>query len=132
MASEIRHVLFRPAEVVQAVAEYHKRMQQPLPSGSILSCRTECKDPGGVVRFVMTLVPDERSRKGTDKAAPPAPIEVAVEGPSLAAALIVHCQTLRIPLPAKADKSLQLFGDRICLIATINPKSDDIPDGVRL
>ena len=131
MASEIRHVLFRPAEVVQAVAEYHKRMQQPLPSGSILSCRTECKDPGGVVRFVMTLVPDERGRKGHDKASP-APIEVAVEGPALAAALIVHCQTLRIPLPAKADKSLQLFGDRICLIATINPKNDEIPEGARL
>ena len=126
MPSELRHLLFRPPEVVQAVKEYHRRLGTPLPVGTVMQCGPECEGAGGAVRFRIVIEPDPAD--GT----PPRPGEEArqelvIEGPALAAALILHCRDRRIPLPANADKSLQRFGEQVCLIATINPKQDAMP-----
>ncbi|MBV9813832.1 MAG: hypothetical protein JO326_13875 [Acetobacteraceae bacterium] len=127
MPAELRHILFRPAEVVQAVKEYHRRLGKPLPTGAVVGCAPESDEAGGVVRFRIELVPDvvegaPRPSPGTEQRC-----EIVLEGPALAAALILHCRDRRIPLPANAGKSLELFGSQLCLVATINPKQEELP-----
>ena len=131
MPSELRHLLFRPAEIVQAVREYHRRLGTPLPSGTVARCGPECEAEDGGVSFRITILPDH------DGAGPAITGEaqrqdIVIEGPSLAAALILYCRDRRIPLPAGADKSLQAFGEKVCLIATINPKQEEMPEQLRL
>ena len=125
MPSELRHVLFRPAEVVQAVKEYYRRSGAPLPSGSVVRCGPEGE--GGGVRFRIALVPDRAKGHAPAPPGEGARHEVLVEGPALAAALILHCRDRGIPLPASAEKSLQRLGERVCLIAIIGAKSRDQP-----
>lgn len=125
MPSEVRHLLFRPAEVVQAVKEYHRRSGAPLPSGTVARCGPEAE--GGGVRFRITLVPDRARDRTPSAATEAARYEVVVEGPVLAAALILHCRDRGIPLAASAEKSLQRFGEQVCLISTINPKQSEQP-----
>ena len=55
-----------------------------------------------------------------------------IEGPVLAAALILFCHDKRIPLPAAGDKSLQCFGDQLGLVVAINPKQDEFQLAERL
>ena len=126
MPTELRHLLFRPAEVVWAVKEYHRRTGAPLQSGSVVSCGPECDSAGGVA-FRIALAPDPVDGGAVSATDPEGRLEVVVEGPTLAAALILHCRDRRIPLPAAADKSLQQFGEQVCLVAKINPKQDELP-----
>ncbi len=126
MPSELRHLLFRPPEVVQAVKEYHRRIGTPLPAGTVLQCGPESEGASGVVRFRIVLEPDLGEGVAPKPGEEPRQ-EVVIEGPALAAALILHCRDRRIPLPASADKSLQRFREQVCLIATINPKQDELP-----
>jgi hypothetical protein len=132
MPDELRQLLFRPVEVVQAVADYHRRMSKPLPSGTVLACAPEC-DPGGEnVKFSISYAPDlpaDHPKTGQLVR------KLLITGPELAAALILHCHQLRIPMPAKAEKSLQVFGNRVCLVATIvkKPEETDLTsDEIRL
>jgi hypothetical protein len=120
MPTELRHLLFRPAEVVQAVKEYRRRMGHALPSGTILSCGPECESSGEILRFRLMLGPDKAPKRGVSGRGD----MVVIQGPALAAALILYCRDRGIPLSASAGKSLRLFGDRVCLVTTINPRQD--------
>lgn len=126
MPTELRHILFRPGEVTLAIREYHRRMKTPLPPGTVVRCGAECEDAGGSVRFRLVLAPDP-TEGAPHQAGDDARREVVVEGPALAAALILFCHDRRIPLPATADKSLQRFGEQVGLVVTINPKQDEMP-----
>jgi hypothetical protein len=116
--AEIRHLLFRPPEVVLAITEYSRRMRTPLPSGSVLRCGVQTRGVEGV-QFTMVIAPADANE--------PASREVVVEGPVLAAALILFCRDRRIPLPSDAEKSLQKFGDMLGLVVTRNPRRDQLP-----
>ena len=115
MPSEIRHVLFRPAEVVHAVKEYYRRSQQSHPRGTVLHCAAEATGTGGAVRFRITIAPDTADGPQQD---------VVIEGPTLAAALILHCKIRQIPLPAGGEKSLQCFGEQLGLVVATGSKYD--------
>ena len=127
MVSEIRHLLFRPFEVVQAVAEFSRRAGVPLPPGTVVRCSPENSGSGTPVRFRIVIAPDE-----TDQRADMSHREITIDSSTLAAALILYCHDRRIPLPASADKSLQQIGDQVCLMATINPKQDAATATIRL
>ena len=127
MVSEIRHLLFRPFEVVQAVAEFSRRSGVPLPPGTVVRCEPENNGTGTPIRFRIAIAPD-----GTDPTAETSHREITIDSSTLAAALILYCRDRRIPLPASADKSLQQFGDQVCLMATINPKQDAATATIRL
>jgi hypothetical protein len=126
MPSEMRHILFRPAEVAIAVREYHRRMKAPWPSGTVVRCGVECEGEGGTVRFRLVIRPDTTGG-GTYKPVSQTHQEVTVEGPVLAAALILFCHDRRIPLPASADKALQRYGEQVGLVVTINSKQEEMP-----
>lgn len=116
MPSELRHLLFRPSEVVQAVKEYYRRMRTATPTGLVVFCGPEARGAGATVRFRITVASNP-----VDGEAMPNQ-DVLVDTPVLAAALILFCHDKKIPLPAQADKSLQVFGDQVCLLATLHPK----------
>jgi hypothetical protein len=121
MPTELRHLLFRPAEVVQAVKEYRRRMGHSLPPGTILSCGPECDSSGEILCFRLTLVADAGAGTAHPKRGDGGRQDMVIQGPALAAALILYCRDRKIPLAASAGKSLQLFGDQVCLVTTINP-----------
>ena len=125
MPSELRHILFRPAEVAQAVREYYRRTASPLPAGRVARCGPECEGPGSTVQFRMVFDPDPAevaAAKSDDTRH-----EVIIAAPILAAALILYCRDRRIPMPATGDKLLQRFGEQVGLIVTINRKQRDLP-----
>lgn len=126
MPSEVRNLLFQPAEVMQAVKEYHRRSKQPLPAGIIVSCGPECGREGGPIRFRIRLEPDP-ARTRPVRPDLDTVLELVVEDQVLTAALLLYCRDRRIPMSARAEKSLRLFGDQVCLVALINPRQRKMP-----
>ena len=112
MPSEVRHLLFRAPEVVNAVQAHFRRIGKPLPSGSVGDCTCSGDGVTVPVSFQLTLHTDF-GRAGM-------PDAITVDTVNLVAALIMHCKDKKIPLPAKAQKSLQRINDQICLVATLN------------
>lgn len=94
---EYRLIFFRESELVRALGAYRRVRKDPLPPGQIakLQCDAESmsvtvvlqKDDGGTVR-------------------------ASFEAPEVAAALIVHCKDVRIPLSRTAEKSLRMIAGR--------------------
>jgi hypothetical protein len=121
MASEIRHILFQPMEIVQALGHYYRRVGRPVPSGVVVRCRTDGGMAGVPLRFKITLTPDSPySTLRKPRAATPAvEFSVVVEEADLTAALILACRTLKIPLPSKSGKTVQAFGEQIGLVFTM-------------
>lgn len=117
MPSEIRHLMFRPYEVALAVQGYHRRMNKPLPPGALVACKLEGEGEGERIQVRMTIMPDGGKHAR----------HLLIDGPTLAASLILYCQAIRIPLPSKAEKSLQRFGDQVCLVAKLNAKPEAQP-----
>jgi hypothetical protein len=112
MPSELRHILFRPAEVVEALRNHQARMGQPIPRGQVVDCGPEPARPGEPLRFRVG-VSSEAGLKPTRQ-------ELVFDASTIAAALIHYCRDRRIPLPANAAKSLQRFGEQVGLITTYN------------
>ncbi|NBB84017.1 MAG: hypothetical protein GVY28_11505 [Alphaproteobacteria bacterium] len=93
MTAELRYIAFSPAEVVRAITDYRRRRQQPLPSGSVIG-------------FEIAAAPSVRAslRIGADGGGRAQTVVVPTE--QLGAALVLHCITNRIPVPARAHKLL--------------------------
>ncbi len=115
MPAEIRHILFRPVEVVRAIAEYYRRMQMPLPPGSVV--RSVVEDAAGVVRFTMVVSNDDGTIRNS----------VVTEGVQLAASLILFCRDRRVPLPSDSGKGLRKMDDWLALVVTRNPRQEKLP-----
>jgi hypothetical protein len=111
--SEIRHLLFHESEVVSALAEFHRRAKDPLPSGTVV--RFALFDQPAV-RVEIEIARDETGerRKG-----------IVVEKERLAAALILHCKMKRIPLPASAIKVLRIVQNQLALVVTIGATPEE-------
>ena len=130
MPAELRHLLFPPAEVVEAVKEYHRRLGTLLPTGRIVQCGPEDQDAhGGTVRFRIKITPNPAKGAASSSFDGEMQREVVIEPHVLTAALILYCRDRLIPLPATASKSLQRFGTQVCLVATINSKLDKMQIG---
>ena len=120
MPTEIRHILFRPSEIVTAVTDYSRRTGAKLPTGSIVRCAVESEVQDGVeaVRFSMEIAMDGAAQQRR---------EIVTGGASLAAALILFCRDHHIPLPISSDKSLRCFGEQLALVVTRNPRNRQMP-----
>lgn len=123
MPTEIRHILFSPAEMVVAVSDFSRRTGKPLPPGSVVGCRINSAVEDGVelVRFSLSIASAAAAGNVCEQR------EVTSGGSNLAAALILFCRDRRIPLPSDADKSLRRFGDQVALVVTRNPRRQPVP-----
>src|SRR3954447_100268 len=120
MPAEIRHLIFMRTEVVQALRRFRVCIGKPLPAGAVISCGAEGGGPGEPVRFKLCIHLD--SVPSTQEPPQSGVQEFVFEGATLAAALILDCKERPIPLPATADKTLECFGDHVCLVASFNPR----------
>ena len=130
--SELRQLVFESEEVVQAVRKLYRRRGQSMPRGNVLATTPEADESGEIsaLRMVFTDAPVVEwmppDTGGGDRQ------EIRVEAPALAAALIMHCREERIPLPARARKSLRLVGGLVCLIIAVGDRraddSSSVPD----
>ena len=124
MPTEVRHILFRPAEVIQAVREYCRRSGRPLPSGSVVSCAVEDNEAGGAVRFRIKVALDAAGGGMYPKPSEIEQQDLVIESPNLAAALILYCNARHVPPPARAEKALQRFGEQLGLVVTVGVKRE--------
>ena len=128
MPTELRHLLFPPAEVLDAVREYHRRLGTPLPAGNVVECGPEgAEGPGSTICFRIVLTSPSAKNAALGKPVEDTRREVIIESHVLSAALILCCRDLHIPLPVAASKQLQRFGRQVCLVATLGFKHEKLP-----
>jgi hypothetical protein len=99
MPKELRQVVFRSAEVIEAVTAYFRHRQLKLPGGNIE--KFEVSD-SPVTLTLHVMIPGEQGSEIR---------QLQIKTEELAAALILHCINNRIPLPAEASKSLRKVGN---------------------
>lgn len=111
MQSEVRHLVFRQAEVVRALTEYHDRITPILPPGAVSSCGAEEVDGAWAFASTSSRCPRPGGKPGIHT-------EAIIRHTVLVAALILFCRSRRIPLPASASKSLMILAGQTCLLVT--------------
>lgn len=102
MPRETRQILFDKDEVVTALVDYSKATAGRLPPGRIESCQLRPGDPVDAVLLIRDLDETGYSR-------------VRFDASQVAAALITLCRKLRVPVPKRSTKSLEVVRDRLCL-----------------
>lgn len=112
MPSEIRHVIFSTAEVLEAVVAHARRAGRPLPIGAVTAAQVRCVVPGAPVSFRVEIAPDSAQAE-----APARVLEFQAE--ELAAALLGYCRSRGIPVAMRAEKALHKFGQRLGLVLTL-------------
>lgn len=118
MPTELRHILFRPSEVIEAVVAQNRRNGTPLAPGTVIDCGPTEQPPVPGFRLIVERDHGRRSAAGER-------YEVTIEPHDLMTSLIRYCHDRSIPIPAKGDKSLQRFGRRIGLVVTLNASQDE-------
>lgn len=105
MPSELRQIVFRTAEIVAAIAQFHQSRRLAIPKGRVVGLTLT--DPPEITATISILGDGETE---------PAPLTLSSE--TLAAALIFYCINRGIPLPAMANKQLKRFDDSVGLVIT--------------
>jgi hypothetical protein len=114
--TELRHITFRPVEIVCAIHEYRRRMRRPLPSGLLRAFRIS-NEAGSEspVYASFEISPDGSLERQM----------IDLKEAELAAALILFCINRKIPLPVGSSKALRRSGDGVTLVVAITPKFHD-------
>ena len=120
MIAEIRHLLFQDDDLIRALVEYRKTRNNRLPPGSIISFKIEVNQQ--IIRSDLKIY----SVKDDEK------IDCSFEHEEIREALIMYCLCKKIPLPAKIQKDLRMFGDRVGLFLALNLSDGEISHLQRL
>ena len=109
MTKEIHYFLFSKEEVFSALVDYQYSLARPLPKGSAATLRMIDRTDG--IEAVMQC----RSEASPDEVT-----EFTFSSTDLLAAVILYCSKGRIPMAARANKRLELLGDQLALLTTMN------------
>jgi hypothetical protein len=109
MTKEIHYFLFSKEEVFSALVDYQYSLARPLPKGSTATLRMTERTDGieATVQCRSEGNPDEET-------------ELTFSSMDLLAAIILYCSKGRIPMAARANKRLELLGDQLALLTTMN------------
>ena len=118
MPTEIRHLMFRPPEVAYAVRLFYQLTGKSMPAGTIESCLPEGDGKAVPICVRIKVVPPPGAT---------GPVTVVIDDVTMTGLLLQYCTRKKIPMAARASKSLQRFGDQLCLVATLNPRQEDLP-----
>ena len=110
MPTEVRHIIFKPAEVVEAVLAHRRAQKQSTPSGQVGEFGILERPAGASLAFGIQVLPD----RGTAGA-----FSIVVEGVELVAVLLSVCRERKIPLPMRGSKALVAFGAQVGLVVTL-------------
>ncbi|WP_431281411.1 hypothetical protein ACQW02_18640 [Humitalea sp. 24SJ18S-53] len=124
MPSEIRHILFRPAEAARATLDHLRRARRNQPMGDVIDCFVEpslpwageAAAPRRGVALAVVMDPSRDLPRGEVSEL----MRLSLAGEELMQALIAYCQNNGVPLPIDGDKSLQRFGDQIGIVITLD------------
>ena len=113
MAAELRHVIFSKQEVIEAVQVYLRRSGERMPPGVVTRVTIKSGDEIGIL---FQITEDASNRVHT----------FYVDGDKLTSALILHCKNIRIPLPFKAQKRLEMVGSNVSILISKNIPLENI------
>ncbi len=113
MPTEIRHILFKPSEVITALLLLQRQRRIELPTGTIEAADAD-DDANGLPFFTIQLRPDDAAR-----ATHGAHIPLRFGSADLQAALLLQCRERNLPLPMKGSKVIQRFGSKLGLVVAI-------------
>jgi hypothetical protein len=103
---ELRCLVFTEQEVIKAILDRRRRMNEPLPTGTV--DKVVYQD-GDNVETLLTVVHDDGTRE-----------TLTLPETEVAAALVAHCMNRRIPLPVASDKMLYIINGALTLMITMN------------
>lgn len=101
---ELRCILFKDREVLSAVLTRKRRLTEELPSGQVTGLHLVDQEDS----VSCTIVYDHGRQS------------LAIPEAELQAALLSHCMSRKVPLPAEADKHVHLIKGRATLMITMN------------
>lgn len=109
MPIEIRHLVFSDTEVIHAIQNYHRKVEQPLPTGTILSLTLRERPSPSATLLISVDREDKRQ-------------ELRIENDQLLASLILYCHDKNIPLPARGIKRLTLIDGRLVVLVELRAR----------
>jgi hypothetical protein len=110
MPSELRHLIFKPTEVVEAILAHRRVQRLDTPVGTVVKIGILERPENEAVCFGMTIRPDQAGQL---------PLEIIIQGAELIGMLIVYCRDKNIPVPMRGSKTLVQYGTKIALVITI-------------
>jgi hypothetical protein len=109
MPKEIHYFLFSNEELHVALTQFQRARSETLPAGGIPALKLE-SGPGGLsARLTITATDESASRRTFE-----------FNEQQLLGAVTLFCKSQRIPLAVRAEKRLEVVGDRLALLATVN------------
>ena len=120
MITEIRHLLFQDDDLIRALVEYKKKRNESPPSGNIIGFKMEVNQQ--IISCIFKINLDNGGGK----------IDIRFDHEEIREALIMYCLYKKIPLPAKIQKDLRMFGDRVGLFIALNLSHGEIKHLQRL
>ncbi len=100
---ELRCILFTDLEVLAAILDRRRKLNEALPDGQVTGLRLEMNQG---TRCTLLVNGGKQS--------------LAIPEAELQASLLAYCMTKKVPLPAEADKSVYLIRGRATLMMTMN------------
>lgn len=113
MPTEIRHVIFSQAEIVEAAVDYLQHGGKRLPSGTVEGYTLNDDIESANDSTLWLALDFVHDKDGVAEKLP-------LTRKELFEALIVFCQKRSIPLPAAAEKVLDIVKGKIVLIMSMN------------
>lgn len=107
MPKEIHYFLFTREEVFDALVRFQATRAEKLPHDAVATIKLR-SDKHGVSAMIV----------GQSKAKPG--FSVDFDNADILGALVLFCRNRRIPLATRASKRLELVGDQIALLTTLN------------
>ena len=120
MITEIRHLLFQDDDLIRALVEYKKKRNESPPSGNIIGFKMEVNQQ--IISCIFKINLDNGGGK----------IDIRFDHEEIREDLIMYCLYKKIPLPAKIQKDLRMFGDRVGLFIALNLSHGEIKHLQRL
>ena len=107
MPKEIHYFLFTREEVFDALVRFQATRAERLPHDTVATVRL-IEDHQGVSAMIV----------GNSKAKPN--FSADFDNADILGALVLFCRNRRIPLATRASKRLELIGDQVALLTTLN------------
>ncbi len=107
MPKEIHYFLFTREEVFNALVRFQATRAEKLPHDAVATVKLR-EEKGGVSAM---LVGKSKTKPG---------FSFEYENADIVGALVLYCRNRRIPLATRASKRLELVGDQIALLTTLN------------
>jgi hypothetical protein len=105
LATELRQVTFTQSELLTAVLAHCRATRRNTPYGGGATCAVN-EDASVTVRLEAFNV--ETDAKSI--------VQVELDRNEVGAALLRYCMAMRIPLPKRSQKSLQVTGDALAMV----------------